>query len=404
MRFRRAPRPAFTLVELLVVIAIIGILIALLLPAIGAAREAARRAQCTNNMKQLGLAFSNYHDVYNRLPMGFGDWSGGTNAGVPRVARGTATIQMLPYMEQDALWRQMRFNIMNNGGNNYAPQNATGIPPNIADQPFNPPKIGTGNPSDQTKGSGLRISTTRIPALLCPSDNSFSKIQLYGWGAGYAGAVGNRTLFSYSPSVGAEARGPKPITPLVGPSPYYLANNQGGWAQQMVPLGSWFGTGPEQNGWYSNQGDDRWISGPFACVEWSARFQDITDGTSNVIAFGEIRPFCQAAQTKADSFWGGNSGGMAFATTTPINLPTCVGEPGYLQMLQLGYLTQVTNPDWINGSNWTGAGGLSSMHPGGAQVLLCDGSVHFLKETINYDLYQRLGDRRDANMVSADGY
>ena len=97
MRYRR---PAFTLIELLVVIAIIAVLIALLLPAVQAAREAARRIQCTNNLKQIGLAMHNYHDVNGCLP-----------PGVKGCCWGSWIVYILPYIEQ-----QNMFNAWNSTG------------------------------------------------------------------------------------------------------------------------------------------------------------------------------------------------------------------------------------------------------------------------------------------------
>jgi len=112
MSRRNTSAGGFTLVELLVVITIIGILIALLLPAVQAAREAARRMECTNKMKQLGLAMHNYHLAYSRLPF---------MCGFTMARAGTASAFILPYVEQQALHDRFDFDrAMNDGANRVA--------------------------------------------------------------------------------------------------------------------------------------------------------------------------------------------------------------------------------------------------------------------------------------------
>ena len=107
-------RVGFTLVELLVVIAIIGILVALLLPAVQAAREAARRMSCSNNIRQVGLAFLNYESAYKKFPPGWGGPApGGTgtdadpNVGRVGINRWSGTLMVLPQMEQNQLYTQL---------------------------------------------------------------------------------------------------------------------------------------------------------------------------------------------------------------------------------------------------------------------------------------------------------
>jgi prepilin-type N-terminal cleavage/methylation domain-containing protein len=100
----------FTLIELLVVIAIIAVLIALLLPAVQQAREAARRTQCRNNLKQLGLALHNYHDTAQRFPYSASGFAQGTLAAIPLAKVHTWSEFILPYIEQGALYNQLNFN------------------------------------------------------------------------------------------------------------------------------------------------------------------------------------------------------------------------------------------------------------------------------------------------------
>lgn len=137
-------RRAFTLIELLVVIAIIAILVALLLPAVQQAREAARRAQCKNNLKQLGIAIHGYHDTFSVVPMGC-TIAGGTIAGSPnQFRRFSAYLGLLPYLDQAPLYDETVTNLEPTGGNTAPWQN------------------------------GVPCVTAKLPNILCPSDPSSS--------------------------------------------------------------------------------------------------------------------------------------------------------------------------------------------------------------------------------------
>jgi prepilin-type N-terminal cleavage/methylation domain-containing protein len=141
-------RRGFTLIELLVVIAIIAILIALLLPAVQSAREAARRIQCTNNLKQLGLAMHNYHSSLNTFPIGVLGIRSPTHyplAGDPTgsINRRTWAFMVLPFIEQGPLYQSVNFSL-----------------------PFNPP----------TGAANNTVSETLIAAYLCPSDSTTNQI------------------------------------------------------------------------------------------------------------------------------------------------------------------------------------------------------------------------------------
>lgn len=160
------PRRAFTLVELLVVIAIIGILLALLLPAVQRAREAARMSRCKNNLKQIGIALHNYHDARECFPMG---WTAGTKGGNPTNSWGWASM-ILPQMDQGPLASQINFDKGFDGGLLAGANSATGI-------------------------SG--VEATLLPIYRCPTDtgadlviNTGSPQMTYGARSNYAGVSG----------------------------------------------------------------------------------------------------------------------------------------------------------------------------------------------------------------------
>jgi prepilin-type N-terminal cleavage/methylation domain-containing protein/prepilin-type processing-associated H-X9-DG protein len=188
-------RRGFTLIELLVVIAIIAVLIALLLPAVQAAREAARRIQCTNNLKQLGLAMHNYHNGLNTFPigvMGIRSPNKYTRAGDPTGAinRRTWSFMILPYLEQGPLFQSVNFSL-----------------------PFNPP----------TGAANNTVSESLIAVLLCPSDMTTNQIDqnnrregsyMVNWG----NSNWNQNMYTgYNPFVGNPLVPGNPVTFLSAP-------------------------------------------------------------------------------------------------------------------------------------------------------------------------------------------
>jgi len=222
-------RPAgFTLVELLVVIAIIGVLVALLLPAVQMAREAARRTQCANHLKQMGLAITNYHDTMKWFPPG-SVWSS-SNAGDPGN-RGSMFVRILPYIEQQPLYSIFNFN------------------GNTDDQ-----RLASSSSSELLKGQV-------VPVYICPSDT-----------VRRAGSSPNFVMpASYHTSMGpssAISDNPSSSCPLI--STFRNLNRPGNNTGETNPAGPF-----TRKGW-----------------QYQSKMSDCLDGLSNTIYVGEARAEC----------------------------------------------------------------------------------------------------------------
>lgn len=357
-------RKAFTLIELLVVIAIIAILIALLLPAVQQAREAARRSQCRNNLKQLGLGHHNYHDANKSFAPNINIiWTGPPYTTANRALGGSQAshlVNLLPYVDQVALFKGINFRIAG-AATNTKPWN----------QVIN----------------GKQLNATLISIYQCPSE---SRGGLLGIGPAAAAATNPvRAMTSYAGSTGST----------------FLASNQGCNLATIVGNGGarfdpnddgedWFGRATIGQYARSDTPHPNGISGVIARSSWAASSRDIKDGTSNVICMGEVRPICSDAL----GYWApGTGGGWAdseslwFATTPPINYPNCPGENGNPANGGTGCRSPI---------NWNTGMGFKSTHIGGAHFLMSDGAVRFITQNINHDTYQMLGDRWDQNPVS----
>ena len=336
----------FTLIELLVVIAIIAVLIALLLPAVQAAREAARRSQCINNLKQIGVALHNYHQSYEVFPPGYVSAVNASilnacdqdaeNSNSVDLGSGWAWGSMiLPQMEQQAVANSVNFNL------------------SVA--------FAANNTS----------SMTSLNVYLCPSDSGPTLVPVFADPPDPA----NPGSFAGSNVVDTVARG----------------NYVGMWGLGEICAGSGASGLP-------NTGSVGQPSGIFTRNSRTS-VAVITDGTSNTIAVGERSHNLSYVTWTARSIngWLGKTslveGGTDQFNPSPEECWTQVLGPAGLED---GNRTP-NDPEAHVEDYW-------SRHAGGVNFLFADGSVHFLKNTINVAPWRSLATRSGGEVVSADSY
>jgi len=341
----------FTLVELLVVIAIIGILIALLLPAVQAAREAARRSQCTNNAKQVGLALHNYHDTQKSFPPGqlYGD--------LTRPWHYTGLMMILPYLEQGPLYQSVdqRYPI-------WGVLNITPVP--------------------------QRIVGTAVSTLRCPSDGVLSEpSQSHGIAI---------TNYSFPGGFDWWPRGAG-----LGPIGNWTPWNGDGASYPPWPA---FGDGAKVVG--------SW--GAIFEMLWTTKIADITDGTTNTLMVEEAcaAGFYGGSHWTIGTGKPRYANEYVFrAAFCAFNLPDGypsqvlypMGTPASAPNWTPGYTSPYACAPWSMGyagfnSEWFGP---SSMHPGGINITLADASVRFLSQTMSWGTWMKLRAPADGDTMWA---
>lgn len=370
---QREKRTAFTLIELLVVIAVIAILVSLLLPAVQQAREAARRAQCKNNLKQIGLAVHNYHDAHSMFPMTITDSRKVGSQCENGFYSWLAFI--LPYMEQQNLYDSIDFNI--------------GMMDNCEDMQW---YLDLYSISISSSHPNAKAAATKVPNYLCPS-HPFEMTNVMG--------AANPVPGNYAANIGW----PEMTTGPDGTDPPLAIQN--GFMGTISPTG--------KSGWQK----------PDITV------RDITDGLSNTVAVAE-RMFTnlQMNDIYSDDFYEiyhtmpagamSHCGGGMNSRTLPGWVRYCerTPEPGYTSFHGRSWLSGIsvvantymhTYP--IGGKSCHVYAGErtgmniatpSSYHSGGINVLMGDGRVTFVNQSIDLRLWWYLGNRNDGKATSID--
>jgi len=341
---RQRPLHGFTLVELLVVIAIIGILVGLLLPAIQAAREAARRSQCLNHLKQFGTAFHNYHNAHQHFPPGWReDYAANRADRGPNFAWGAI---LLPYLEQTSLFSQFDFDL----------QATNGSPGGEVDN--------------------LDLLGTPLELFRCPSDEG-PATELIAGQSGFYPQIPNLAISNY---VGSGStcllcfsghlpdRNSNGQEAAVGCNEYSPSNNL------PFPITKLF---TRHNGVLYRNSD--------------TEIRQITDGTSSTFmvgerVFGELREKATGRTFKSAAYW------PALPGPSSHQLACFAG----LYVASTRFKEQLKAP-MLNGHVF----GFSSRHPGGVQIVLCDGSARFIQDDMDELVVEFLLRKNDEQTIPA---
>lgn len=329
----RAKSAGFTLIELLVVIAIIAILVALLLPAVQQAREAARRSQCVNNLKQAGLATHNFVDQNRVLPVGAYQCCWGTFLG-----------ELLPFVDQKNLSA-----LYDKGGKFDWPQlNGPGTP-----------CPGTGLGPDQSyryeKPRQRPATSVQISVFTCPTD-SVDRTGIPFLGATWV------TKHNYAP-------------------------NFGNTNQNQLTVGSGASANTFKQAPFSRGG---------SCPNFprGKNLADIRDGTSTTLMFAEL--IQGQGKDRRGTLWSGDGTGFTTFLNPNSKLPDRIANANAATGYCISTNVNPLNPPCLPSGGGFGAyNAARSRHVGGVNVCMCDGSVRFVNNSVGYSVWQALGGARD---------